>query len=172
MKAQARSDLLRTLKARFEKHMHRHEAVAWADVLARLEARPDEPVPAGVDYNLWLGPAPERPFNQNRFHGGWHWHWEYGTGDIGNDGVHQIDLGRWALGLKAPRAVSCSAAKLGSRGDAPRDSRARNSATCSNAASQSVADSPARRCCSSKASPAIFLARSREKSLSPPCRSN
>lgn len=84
----------------------------------RLEKRADEPVPAGVDYNLWLGPAAERPFNRNRFHGGWHWHWEYGTGDIGNDGVHQIDLGRWALGLKAPKAVSCSAAKLGSRGDA------------------------------------------------------
>jgi predicted dehydrogenase len=84
----------------------------------RMEARPDEPVPAGVDYNLWLGPAAEGPFNHNRFHSGWHWHWEYGTGDIGNDGVHQIDLGRWALGLKAPKAVSCSGAKLGSRGDA------------------------------------------------------
>lgn len=84
----------------------------------RHEARADEPIPAGVDYNLWLGPAAERPFNRNRFHGTWHWNWDYGTGDIGNDGVHQIDLGRWALGLKAPRAVSCSAAKLGSRGDA------------------------------------------------------
>lgn len=84
----------------------------------RLEAKVDEPVPAGVDYNLWLGPAQERPFNRNRFHGAWHWMWEYGTGDIGNDGVHQIDIGRWALGLKAPKAVSCSGAKLGSRGDA------------------------------------------------------
>jgi predicted dehydrogenase len=84
----------------------------------RMEPRPDEPMPPGVDYDVWLGPAPSRPFNRNRFHGGWHWHWEYGTGDIGNDGVHQIDLGRWALGLKAPRAVSCSGAKLGSRGDA------------------------------------------------------
>jgi predicted dehydrogenase len=84
----------------------------------RLAAAEDRPVPAGVDYNMWLGPAPERPFNPNRFHYGWHWHWEYGTGDIGNDGVHQIDLGRWALGLKAPNAVTCSAAKLGSKGDA------------------------------------------------------
>ncbi|MSR58645.1 MAG: Gfo/Idh/MocA family oxidoreductase [Planctomycetaceae bacterium] len=84
----------------------------------RMEARPDEPVPSGVDYDLWLGPAAQRPFNRNRFHGGWHWHWDYGTGDMGNDGVHQVDLGRWALGLKAPNAVSCSGAKLGSRGDA------------------------------------------------------
>ncbi len=80
--------------------------------------RPDEPVPPGVDYDLWLGPAKKRPFNRNRFHSGWHWMWEYGTGDIGNDGIHQIDLGRWALGLKSPKAVFCSGAKLGSKGDA------------------------------------------------------
>ena len=82
---------------------------------APLPQRPDEPVPHGVDYDLWLGPAPKRPFNRNRFHSAWHWMWDYGTGDIGNDGVHQIDLGRWALGLRAPRAVSCSGAKLGWR---------------------------------------------------------
>jgi predicted dehydrogenase len=79
---------------------------------------PDSEVPAGVNYDLWQGPAPARPFNVNRFHSAWHWMWDYGTGDIGNDGVHQIDLGRWSLGLGAPKAVSCSAAKLGSKGDA------------------------------------------------------
>ena len=84
----------------------------------RLSIKPDSPVPAGVDYNLWLGPAQKRPFNRNRFHSSWHWMWEFGTGDLGNDGVHQIDIGRWALGLKAPNAVSCSGAKLGSKGDA------------------------------------------------------
>lgn len=84
----------------------------------RVAVAQDEPTPAGVNYDLWLGPAPERPFNRNHFHYAWHWRWEYGTGDIGNDGVHQIDLGRWALGLKAPKAVSCSGAKLGSKGDA------------------------------------------------------
>jgi predicted dehydrogenase len=84
----------------------------------RVERQPDSPVPADVDYDLWLGPGKKQPFNRNRFHGTWHWTWEYGTGDIGNDGIHQIDIGRWALGLKAPKAVSCSAAKLGSRGDA------------------------------------------------------
>jgi len=84
----------------------------------RWEIQPDEPVPAGVDYDLWLGPAPARLFNRNRFHSGWHWQWDFGTGDIGNDGVHQIDIGRWGAGLSVPRAVSCSGAKLGSRGDA------------------------------------------------------
>lgn len=84
----------------------------------RVDKRDDEPTPPGVDYDLWLGPAASRPFNRNRFHYTWHWNWDFGTGDIGNDGVHQIDLGRWALGLKAPNAVSCSAAKLGTKGDA------------------------------------------------------
>ncbi len=58
----------------------------------------DGTVPAGVDYNLWLGPAPERPFNPNRFHYEWHWNWDYGNGDIGNQGIHQMDVARWGLG--------------------------------------------------------------------------
>jgi predicted dehydrogenase len=52
---------------------------------------------AKVDYNLWLGPAPERPFNRNRFHYNWHWHWDYGNGDTGNQGPHQFDIARWGL---------------------------------------------------------------------------
>jgi predicted dehydrogenase len=50
-----------------------------------------------VDYNLWLGPAPARPFNRNRFHYNWHWHWDYGNGDTGNQGPHQFDIARWGL---------------------------------------------------------------------------
>ena len=84
----------------------------------RVPARADESVPGGVDYDLWIGPGPKRPFNRNRFHSKWHWTWDFGTGDLGNDGVHQIDIGRWAAGLNAPKAVSCSGAKLGSKGDA------------------------------------------------------
>jgi predicted dehydrogenase len=52
---------------------------------------------AKVDYNLWLGPAPLRPFNRNRFHYNWHWHWDYGNGDTGNQGPHQFDIARWGL---------------------------------------------------------------------------
>jgi len=67
----------------------------------------DEPSPPpDVDYDLWLGPAPKRPFNPNRFHYNWHWIWDYGTGDIGNDGVHQIDIARWALGVEDPVAIT------------------------------------------------------------------
>jgi predicted dehydrogenase len=50
-----------------------------------------------VDYDLWLGPAPLRPFNRNRFHYNWHWHWDYGNGDTGNQGPHQFDIARWGL---------------------------------------------------------------------------
>ncbi|MHC4617758.1 MAG: Gfo/Idh/MocA family protein [Planctomycetota bacterium] len=50
-----------------------------------------------VHYDLFLGPAPKRPFNRNRFQYNWHWHWDYGNGDIGNQGVHQMDIARWGL---------------------------------------------------------------------------
>ena len=50
-----------------------------------------------VDYDLWVGPAKMRPFNRNRFHYNWHWQWEYGNGDTGNQGPHQMDVGRWGL---------------------------------------------------------------------------
>lgn len=61
---------------------------------------------ANVDYDLWLGPAPLRPFNRNRFHYNWHWHWDYGNGDMGNQGVHEMDVARWGLGVKLPLKVS------------------------------------------------------------------
>ncbi|MCA9101344.1 MAG: Gfo/Idh/MocA family oxidoreductase [Planctomycetales bacterium] len=58
---------------------------------------PDGQPPEGVDYDTWLGPAPKRPFNPRRFHSNWRWFFDYGTGDVGNDGVHRIDYARWAL---------------------------------------------------------------------------
>ena len=68
-----------------------------------VEARDFEPTwdaeyLSKVDYDLWLGPAPKRPFNRNRFHYNWHWHWDYGNGDTGNQGPHQFDIARWGLG--------------------------------------------------------------------------
>ena len=57
----------------------------------------DEPYLSKVNYDLWLGPAPKRPFNRNHFHYNWHWHWDYGNGDTGNQGPHQFDIARWGL---------------------------------------------------------------------------
>jgi predicted dehydrogenase len=58
----------------------------------------DSPTPPGVNWDLFLGPAPLRPFNELRFKYNWHWFWDTGNGDIGNQGVHEIGLCRWALG--------------------------------------------------------------------------
>lgn len=59
---------------------------------------PDAPTPAGLNWDLFLGPAPMRPFNQKRFAYYWHWFWDTGNGDIGNQGVHETGVARWALG--------------------------------------------------------------------------
>ena len=68
----------------------------------------DSPMPAGVNYDLWLGPAPSRAFNDNHFHYHWHWFWEYGTTDLGNTGVHSLDAVRWLLGKQEhPRTAHC-----------------------------------------------------------------
>jgi predicted dehydrogenase len=69
-------------------------------------------VPPGVDYDLWLGPAPRRPFNPGRFHYDWHWFWDYGTGQMGNNGIHFLDIARWGLGLEYPTHVSSGGGKL------------------------------------------------------------
>jgi len=66
----------------------------------------DGEVPEGVDYDMWLGPAPMRPFNSSHFHYNWHWLWEYSGGDIINDGVHQIDVARWMIDRDYPKTVS------------------------------------------------------------------
>ncbi len=75
----------------------------WRDTIGhkRLEA-----VPAGVHYDLWLGPAPDRGFTMNRFHYNWHWFWDTGNGDLGNQGIHEVDTARWGLGVKFPNKVS------------------------------------------------------------------
>jgi predicted dehydrogenase len=61
--------------------------------------KPDQPAPPpGVNWDLFLGPAPLRPFNELRFKYNWHWFWDTGNGDIGNQGVHEMDIARWGLG--------------------------------------------------------------------------
>jgi predicted dehydrogenase len=88
-------------------------AKAWnVQLRENIGRKPDSAVPAGVDFDAWTGPAPFLPFNENRFHYNWHWNWNYGTGDMGNDGVHQMDIARWALDAGAPLEAAGSARKL------------------------------------------------------------
>ena len=84
-------------------YMSRGLCFKWRDTIGRT---PVEAVPAGVHYDLWLGPAPKREFTRNRFHYNFHWFWDYGNGDLGNQGVHQIDAARWLLGVKYPSKIS------------------------------------------------------------------
>ena len=88
-------------------------ARAWiAGDRKSIGKKADAKPPEKVDYDLWLGPAPERAFNPNRFHYNWHWNWDYGTGEIGNNGIHGLDLIRMLTGLDAPNRVSSGGGKF------------------------------------------------------------
>src|SRR5215475_5091537 len=84
-------------------YMARGLCYKWRPTIGR--ATP-EPVPAGVHYDLWTGPAPMKPFTKNRFHYNWHWIWDTGNGDIGNQAIHEIDIARAGLGVQFPTQVS------------------------------------------------------------------
>jgi predicted dehydrogenase len=74
----------------------------------------EEAPPPGVDYDLWLGAAPKVPFTKNRWHYNWHWFWDYGGGDLANDGSHQLDEAVWGMGLdlQYPEAIVTSGGQL------------------------------------------------------------
>ncbi len=88
-------------------------AKVWNVQLRRnIGKKLDEPIPAGLDYDIWTGPLLQLPFNRNRFHSTVNWHWHYGAGDIGNDGVHELDIARRALNVGLPKTVSGMGKKL------------------------------------------------------------
>jgi predicted dehydrogenase len=84
---------------------------AYLDWVTDCGNPPDGPVPPGVDYDMWLGPAPLRPFNKNRFHFNFRWFWDYAGGLMTDWGVHLINVALWAMGPEWPKSVVSSGGK-------------------------------------------------------------
>lgn len=90
-------------------YMARGLVFRWRDDIGN---KPVEPVPAGLDYDLWTGPAEMRPFTRNYVHYNWHWNWNYGNGDVGNQGVHETDLCMWGLNVGFPERITSGGGKF------------------------------------------------------------
>ena len=82
----------------------------WANFRYAFLGAPvaDKPVPEGVDYDMWLGPAPQRPFNEKRFHGSWRMFWDYGGGLLTDWGVHLLDMALWGMNVTGMPQRVCS----------------------------------------------------------------
>ncbi len=89
-----------------------HKVRVWVSKpYTNLGKPPDGEPPAGLDWDLWTGPAPLKPFNKNRFIFNWRWFWEYGGGLLADMGCHVIDLVHWALNVEAPLTVTATGGK-------------------------------------------------------------
>lgn len=87
------------------------KAWAYQGWMSDIPAKPDSPVPSGVHYDLWLGPATKRPFNENRFHFNFRWFWDYAGGLMTDWGVHLIDYALLGMNAKLPKSVYASGGK-------------------------------------------------------------
>lgn len=99
-------------------------ARAWtAEARSIVKPVPDSVPPAGVDYDRWLGPAPKHAFNQHRFHGTWRMFRDYANGEIGDDGIHDLDMATWGLGVDTlPKQITARGSRMmlhGNAGDYP-----------------------------------------------------
>jgi len=91
---------------------------AYQDWMGNIPRVPDGEPPAGVDYDLWLGPAPKRPFNKNRFHFNFRWYYDYSGGLMTDWGAHMIDIANWGMNVTAPKAAVAIGGKFGFPDDA------------------------------------------------------
>lgn len=89
-------------------------ARAWtAETRGVEKPLPDGMPPKGVDYDRWLGPAPKRPFNAHRFHVTWRMFADYGNGEIGDDGIHDLDMAAWGLGIDTlPKQITARGSRM------------------------------------------------------------
>ncbi|MBP7559978.1 MAG: Gfo/Idh/MocA family oxidoreductase [Armatimonadetes bacterium] len=93
---------------------------------ASIGFQPIEEPPPTLHWDIWSGPGPDVPFHRNLVHYNWHWFYDFGNGDLGNQGVHQMDIARWGLGQTLPVRVSSTGGRLGyvDQGETP------NTQTC------------------------------------------
>jgi predicted dehydrogenase len=89
----------------------------YANNRASIGRGKEAPAPSWLDYELWQGPAPRRAYRDNLIHYNWHWFWNWGTGESGNNGIHSLDLCRWALGVDFPTRVSSTGGRYHYRDD-------------------------------------------------------
>ncbi|UTA66357.1 Gfo/Idh/MocA family protein [Emticicia sp. 21SJ11W-3] len=89
-------------------YMARGTVYKWRPDIGNLGK---SPVPEGLDWDLWQGPAQARDFSKNYVHYNWHWFWDYGNGDIGNQGVHETDLAMWGLDVGLPEVITSAGGK-------------------------------------------------------------
>jgi predicted dehydrogenase len=91
---------------------------AYQDWMGNIPKVPDSEPPASVDYDMWLGPAPKRPFNRNRFHFNFRWFYDYSGGLMTDWGAHMIDIANWGMGVRTPKAAVSVGGKFGFPDDA------------------------------------------------------
>ena len=91
---------------------------AYQDWMGNIPRVPDSEPPPTVDYDMWLGPAPKRPFNKNRFHFNFRWYYDYSGGLMTDWGAHMIDIANWAMGVTVPRSATSIGGKFGFPDDA------------------------------------------------------
>ncbi len=94
------------------------KAWAYQDWMGNIARVPDSEPPKSVDYDMWLGPAPKRPFNKNRFHFNFRWYYDYSGGLMTDWGAHMIDVANWGMGVKAPNSATSVGGKFGFPEDA------------------------------------------------------
>jgi predicted dehydrogenase len=104
-------DAIRFLKTGALGRIRTCKAWSYVDWKGPVPKVPDTPVPEGVDYDMWLGPAPKRPFNKNRFHFTWRWYWEYAGGLMTDWGVHLIDYILYGMDKSIPVSVMATGGK-------------------------------------------------------------